>query len=77
MATSKNVIHAKAGIQKSFKILDSRLLGSDKLVMIRGSHMNSDERVPGKECSVVNVGGYHEHHGRTRQKHYSNPIRYV
>jgi hypothetical protein len=36
-ATSKNVILAKAGIQKSLKSLDSRLRGSDESVIIRGS----------------------------------------
>jgi len=36
-ATSKNVIPAKAGIHKLLTLLDSRLRGSDKLVMIRGS----------------------------------------
>jgi len=35
-ATSKNVIPAKAEIQKLLTILDSRLRGSDKLVIIRG-----------------------------------------
>jgi hypothetical protein len=37
MATSKNVIPAKAGIQKLLTSLDSRLRGSDKLIIIRGS----------------------------------------
>jgi hypothetical protein len=36
-ATSKNVIPAKAGIQKLLTSLDSRLRGSDKLIIIRGS----------------------------------------
>jgi hypothetical protein len=36
-ATSKNVIPAKAGIQKRLTSLDSRLRGSDKLIIIRGS----------------------------------------
>jgi hypothetical protein len=36
-ATSKNVIPAKAGIQKLLTLLDSRLRGSDKLIIIRGS----------------------------------------
>jgi hypothetical protein len=36
-ATSKNVIPAKAGIYKSLTLLDSRLRGSDKLGIIRGS----------------------------------------
>jgi len=36
-ATSKNVIPAKAGIQNLLTSLDSRLRGSDKLVIIRGS----------------------------------------
>jgi prepilin-type N-terminal cleavage/methylation domain-containing protein len=35
--TSKNVIPAKAGIQKLFRLLDSRLRGSEKLIVIRGS----------------------------------------
>ena len=35
--TSKNVIPAKAGIQKSLIILDSRLRGSDEFGIIRGS----------------------------------------
>jgi len=35
--TSKNVIPAKAGIQKLLTSLDSRLRGSDKLTIIRGS----------------------------------------
>jgi len=39
MAISKNVIPAKAGIQKLFTSLDSRLRGSDKLIIIRGSLM--------------------------------------
>ena len=37
MATSKNVIPAKAGIQNLLYLLDSRLRGSDKLIIIRGS----------------------------------------
>ena len=36
-ATSKNVIPAKAGIQKPVTLLDSRLRGSDKFIIIRGS----------------------------------------
>jgi hypothetical protein len=36
LATSKNVIPTKAGIQKLLTILDSRLRRSDKLVIIRG-----------------------------------------
>jgi 5,10-methylene-tetrahydrofolate dehydrogenase/methenyl tetrahydrofolate cyclohydrolase len=36
-ATSKNVIPAKAGIQKLLTSLDSRLRGSDKLIINRGS----------------------------------------
>jgi hypothetical protein len=36
-ATSKNVIPAKAGIQNPLTSLDSRLRGSDKLIIIRGS----------------------------------------
>ena len=36
-ATSKNVIPANAGIQKLLTSLGSRLCGSDKLVIIRGS----------------------------------------
>jgi len=36
--TSNIVIPAKAGIQKVLKSLDSRLRGSDKLIIIRGSH---------------------------------------
>jgi uncharacterized protein YbaP (TraB family) len=36
-ATSKNVIPAEAGIQKILISLDSRLRGSDELVIIRGS----------------------------------------
>jgi len=39
MATSKNVIPAKAGIHKFLRLLDSRLRGSDKLGIIRGSLM--------------------------------------
>ena len=39
-ATSKNVIPAKAGIQKRLTSLDSRLRGSDKLIIIRGSLKN-------------------------------------
>ena len=35
-STSKNVIPAKAGIQKSLTTLDSRLRGSDKLVITGG-----------------------------------------
>ncbi len=37
MATSKNVIPAKAGIYNKMKLLDSRLRGSDKIAIIRGS----------------------------------------
>jgi len=36
-ATSNNVIPANAGIQKLLTLLDSRLRGSDKLVIIRRS----------------------------------------
>jgi len=36
-ATSKNVIPAKAGINKLLTLLDSRLRGSDKSEIIRGS----------------------------------------
>ena len=36
-ATSKNVIPAKAGIQKLMTLLDSRLRGSDELISNRGS----------------------------------------
>jgi hypothetical protein len=36
-ATSKNVIPAKAGIQKPFTSMDSRLRGSDNLIIIKGS----------------------------------------
>jgi hypothetical protein len=36
-AASNNVIPAKAGIQKLLKSLDSRLRGSDKLIIIKGS----------------------------------------
>jgi len=35
--TSKNVIPAKAGIHKLLTLLDSRLHGSDKFRIIRGS----------------------------------------
>ena len=35
--TSKNVIPVKTGIQKPLISLDSRLRGSDKLVIMRGS----------------------------------------
>jgi len=38
---SKNVIPAKAGIQNSLTSLDSRLRGSDKLIIIRGSLKSS------------------------------------
>jgi hypothetical protein len=37
-AASKNVIPVKTGIQKPLTSLDSRLRGSDKLIIIRGSH---------------------------------------
>jgi hypothetical protein len=37
MASSKNVIPAKAGIHNILKLLDSRFHGSDKLEIIRGS----------------------------------------
>ncbi len=47
-ATSKNVIPAKAGIQKVLTLLDSRLRGSDKLVIIRGSL--KDNRGVSVEC---------------------------
>ena len=40
-ATSKNVIPAKAGTQKLLTLLDSRLRGSDKLIIIRGSLKSS------------------------------------
>jgi hypothetical protein len=36
-AASKNVIPEKAGIQKVLTSLDSRLRGSDELIIIRGS----------------------------------------
>jgi hypothetical protein len=36
-ATSKNVIPAKAGIQKFLTSLDSRFCGSDELIIMRGS----------------------------------------
>jgi hypothetical protein len=36
-ATSKNVIPAEAGTQKILISLDSRLRGSDELVIVRGS----------------------------------------
>jgi len=36
MGKSKNVIPVKTGIQKPLISLDSRLRGSDKLVIIRG-----------------------------------------
>jgi hypothetical protein len=36
--TSKKVIPAKAGIQKPLPSLDSRLRGSDELIIIRGTH---------------------------------------
>ena len=39
MANSKNVIPVKAGIQKLLTLLDFRLRGSDKLIMIRGSQI--------------------------------------
>jgi tetratricopeptide (TPR) repeat protein len=39
MASSKNVIPAKAGIQKLLTLLDPRLRGSDKLIIIRGSQI--------------------------------------
>jgi hypothetical protein len=39
MDTSKNVIPAKAGIHKLMTLLDSRLRGSDKFGIIRGSLM--------------------------------------
>jgi hypothetical protein len=39
MATSKNVIPVETGIQKPLTSLDSRLRGSDKLIIIRGSLM--------------------------------------
>ena len=39
-ATSKNVIPAKAGIHKFLTLLDSRLRGSDKLGIIRGTLKN-------------------------------------
>jgi hypothetical protein len=42
-AASNNVIPAKAGIQKLLKSLDSRLRGSDKLIIIRGSLNTIDE----------------------------------
>jgi|GEM_PF-2705481 len=36
-ATSKNVIPVETGIQKHLTSLDSRLRGSDKLIIIRGN----------------------------------------
>ena len=52
MAASNNVIPAKAGIQKLLKSLDSRLRGSDKLVIIRGSLMSEGE---GKDFRTIDV----------------------
>ena len=42
MGTSKNVIPVKTGIQKPLISLDSRLRGSDKLVIIRGTLITTD-----------------------------------
>ncbi len=39
MGSSKNVIPAKAGIKNQPKLLDSRLRGSDRLAIIRGTLM--------------------------------------
>jgi hypothetical protein len=39
MGTSKNVIPVKAGVHKLLTLLDSRLRGSDKLGIVRGSLM--------------------------------------
>jgi hypothetical protein len=44
-ATSKNVIPAKAGIHKLLTLLDSRLRGSDKLGIIRGSHKSYEQEL--------------------------------
>jgi len=38
MVTSKNVIPTKAGIYNILIVMDSRRRGSDKLVIVRGSH---------------------------------------
>ena len=43
--SSKNVIPAKAGIQNKLKLLDSRLRGSDRLEIIRGTHKNVNKPV--------------------------------
>ena len=70
-ATSKNVIPAKAGIQKLLTSLDSRLRGSDKLIIIRSS-LNfigecgvipkkvglSDCRMWIAECGLNKIQGY-------------------
>ena len=37
LGSSKNVIPAQAGIQNQSKLLDSRLRGSDRLGIIRGT----------------------------------------
>ena len=44
-ATPKNVIPAKAGIHKFLTLLDSRLRGSDKLGIIRGSLKSYEFRI--------------------------------
>jgi hypothetical protein len=51
-ATSKNVIPAKAGIQKRLTSLDSRLRGSNKLIIIRGS-LKYDEIGPNNKFQPI------------------------
>ena len=43
---SKNVIPKQAGIQNQSKLLDSRLLGSDKLGIIRGTELVNENETP-------------------------------
>jgi len=50
-ATSKNVIPAKAGIQNPLISLDSGLRGSDKLIIIRGSH-----NIKGLKIELTRIG---------------------
>jgi hypothetical protein len=55
-ATSKNVIpSAKARIHKLLTLLDSRLRGSDKLEIIRGS-LNNNLRGRMKQIHLVQKG---------------------
>ena len=51
-ATSKNVTPAKAGIHKLLTLLDSRLRGSDKLEIIRGSLKIADRKLKNLQSEI-------------------------